>query len=64
MSRLYQQTAANGRFLGGGGGYDLNYVRDIELRRERIRNRAAKQTEVMHSSAWHKCIFILYAIPG
>ena len=46
------------------GGYDLDYERDIELKRERIRNRAAKQTEVMHSSAWHKCIFILYAIPG
>ena len=46
------------------GGYDLDYVRDVELKRGRIRNRAAKQTEVMHSSAWHKCIFILYAIPG
>ena len=45
-------------------GYDLDYVRDIELTRERISNRAAKQTEVMHPSAWQKCIYILYAIPG
>ena len=22
------------------------------------------QIEVMHSTAWHKCIFILYAMPG
>ena len=25
---------------------------------------AAIQMEVMHSTAWHKCIFILYAMPG
>ena len=24
----------------------------------------AIQIEVMHSTAWHKCIFILYAMPG
>ena len=31
---------------------------------DRQTDNTAIQIEVMHSSAWHKCIFILYATPG
>ena len=37
---------------------------EIENWRYSQTDRTAIQIEVMHSTAWHKCIFILYAMPG